>query len=222
MPRHRRTRPAPSHSLCLSLSRLRRQRRFRHCRRELHELRMSSSSCRVISPGVSEYASSSAFFSTSWPPEIAPRWAAFLRFSVVGFATVATLTLANLAAAPSLYSFFYLSHVRACLGHRHGLCHTLSSLVAPSCGNTVAVLPRSPPTTTLHVSRLTGASRVRSVYLGSSVLAHWCLSRPFPTLYRSEMAGVSRDSPAVPPWPTTTPSCSSNPWTTYLYRRGKT
>jgi len=222
MPRHPHTRPAPSHSLCLSLSRLRRQRRRRHCRREPHQLRTPSSSHRVISLGVSESASSSAFFSTSWAPQIAPRWAAFLKFSVVGFAAVATSTLANLAAAPSLSSFFCLSHVRACLGHHRGRCHTLPSLVAPSWGNTAAVPPRSPSTTTLHVSRLTEASRVRSVYLGSSTLSHWCLSRPSPTLYWPEMASVSRDSPAVPPWPTTTSSSCSNPWTTYLYRRGKT
>ena len=182
-----------------SLSRLRRQRRHRHCRQELRELRVPSSSRRVTSLGVFESASSSAFFSTSWPPEIAPRWAAFLRFSVVGFAAIATPTLVNLAAAPSLPSFFCLSHIRACLGHCRGLCHTLPSLVAPSCGNTAAVLPCSPPTTTLHVSRLTGASRVRSFYLGSSALSHWCLSHPSPMLYQSEMAGVSRDSPAVPP-----------------------
>jgi len=54
------------------------------------------------------------------------------------------------------------------------------------------------------------------------MLSHWCLSCPFPTLNRSEMAGVSRDSSTMPPWPIATPFCCSNPWTTYLYRRGMT
>ena len=120
------------------------------------------------------------------------------------------------------FSVFYLSRVRAFLGHRHGLCHTLSSLVALSCGNTATVPPRSPPTTTLHVSRLTEASTVRPFYLGSSTLSCWCLSRLSPTLYRSEMAGISRDSPTVPPWPTATSPRCSNSRTTYLYRRGRT
>jgi hypothetical protein len=78
--------------------------------------------------------------------------------------------------------------------------------------------PRSPPTSTPHVSRLTGAIRVRRFYLESSALSHWCLSRSSPTLYRSEMAGVSRCSSAVPPWPTATPLCRCNPSVTYLHR----
>ena len=222
MAHHPCTRPTPFHLLCLSLARLRRHRRHRYCRRELRELRAPSSSCRVTTPGISESASSSTFFSTSWPSEIASRWAAFLKFSIVGFAAITTPTLANLTAAPSLPSFFCLCHDRACWGHRCGLCHTLPSLVAPSCDNTTVVPPRSPLTTTLHMSRLTGASRVRSFYLGSSALSHWCLSHPSPMLYQSKMVGVSWDSPAVPPWPTATSSRCSNPWTTYLYRRGKT
>jgi len=82
--------------------------------------------------------------------------------------------------------------------------------------------PRSPPTSTPHVSRLTGAIRVRRFYQESSALSHWCLSRSSPTLYRSEMAGVSRGSSAVPPWPTATPLHCSNPRATYLYRCGIT
>ena len=81
-------------------------------------------------------------------------------------------TPANLAAAPSMPPFFCLSHVRASLGECRGLCHTIPSLVAPSSGNTVAMPPRSPPTTTLHVSRLVGAVSVRPFYLGSSALSH--------------------------------------------------
>ena len=190
-----------------SLSRVSDGRSDIHCHRKLRELLAPSPSRRVTSSSVSE----SAFFSTSRLPEISSRWAAFLKFSVVGFAAVATPTPANLAVAPSLPPFFC-----------RGLCHTIPSLVAPSSGNTAVVPPRSPPTTTLHVSRLTGAVRVRPFYLGSSALSHRCLSRPSPTLYRSEMAGVSRDSSAVPPWPTATSFCCSSPWTTYLYRRGMT
>ena len=171
---------------------------------------------------MSESASRSAFISTSWLPEIAPRWATFLKFSVIGFAAVVSPTPANLAAAPSLPSSFCLSQVGAFLGHRCVLCHTLSSLVAPSCGNTAAVLPRSTPTTTLHVSKLTGANRVRPFYPESSTLSRWCLSRLYPSHYWSEMAGVSQDSLAVPPWPTVTSSRCSNPRTTYPYQRGRT
>ena len=101
----------------------------------------------------------------------------FPRFVVVGFMAVATPTPANLAAAPSLPPFFSLYHVRTCLGHHRGLCHAIPALVTPSSGNTAAVPPRSPPTTTPHVSRLTGAVRVRLFYLGSFALSHWCLSR---------------------------------------------
>jgi len=68
------------------------------------------------------------------------------------------------------------------------------------------------------VSRLTGAIRVRRFYLESSALTHWCLSRPSPTLYRSEMAGVRRGSSVVPPWPTATPLRSRNPSATYLHQ----
>ena len=96
----------------------------------------------------------------------------FPGFAIVGFTAVATPTLANLTAAPSLPPFFSLSHVRICLGHRRGLCHVILALVTPSSGNTAAVPPRSPPTTTPHVSRLTGAVRVRLFYLGSSALSH--------------------------------------------------
>ena len=223
-PRHPRTRPAPPHSLCLSLSRVSDGRGDIAIAPSASwaPRALSFASHRITSPGVSEFTSTSAFFSTSWLPEISPRWAAFLKFSVVGFAAVVTPTPANLAAAPSLPPFFCLSHIRACLGHRRGLCHTIPSLVAPSSGNTAVVPPCSPPTTTLHVSRLTGAVRVRPFYLGSSALSHWCLSRPSPMLYWSEMAGVSRDSSIVPPWPTATSFCCSRPWTTYLYRRGMT
>jgi len=190
------THPAPVHSLPPALSRLRRWKRHRHCRRELRELLAPSSSCLTSPPSVSESASSSSIFSTTWLAEISPRWAAFRRIAVVGFTPVATPIPANLAAAPSTSSFFSPSHVRACLGHRRRLCHAIPALVTPSCGNTVAVPPRSPSTTILHVRRLTGAIRVRPFYLESSALSHWCLSSPFPTLYRSEMAGVSWGSSA--------------------------
>ena len=217
-----RTHPAPVHSLCLSLSRLRRHRRHRHCRWELHELLALSPSCRVTSPSIFESASSSAIFSTSWLPEISPRWAAFPRISVVGFTAITTPTPANLTAAPSLPPFFWLSHVRACLGHHRGPCHTILPLVTPSSENTAAVPPRSPPTTTPHVSRLTGAVRVKPFYLGSSTLPHWCLSHPSSKLYQSEMAGVSWDSSVMLPCPTAIPFRCFHPWTTYLYQRGMT
>jgi len=118
--------------------------------------------------------------------------------------------------------FFCLSRVKACIGQRPALCDTLLPMVALSCGNTAIVPPSSPPTTTLHVSKLSGASRVRHFYQGSSALSHWCLSSLSPTLFRSETAGVSRDSSLVPPWPTATSPRYSNSRTTYLYRRGRT
>jgi len=144
------------------------------------------------------------------------------RVAVVGFTAVATPTPANLAAAPSLPSFFLPSHVRVCLGLGCGPCHAIPALVPPSCGNTAAAPLRSPPTSTPHVSRLTGAIRVRRFYLESFAVVHWCLGRLSPTLYRSEMAGVSRGSSAVPPWPTATPLHRCNPSVTYLHRCGIT
>jgi len=129
---------------------------------------------------------------------------------------------ANVAAAPSLLPFFPLSHVRVCLGLAIGPRHAIPAETSSSRGNMVAAPPCSPPTRTSHVSRLTGAVRVRRFYLESSALTHWCLSRPSSMLYRSEMAGVSRGSSAVPPWPTATPLRSRNPSATYLHRCGIT
>ena len=184
-----RTRPAPIHSLPPSLSRLRRRKRHRHCRRELREL-LAPSPLRLASPpSVSVSASSSSIFSTSWLAEISPRWAAFCEIAVVGFTAIATPIPANLAAAPSLSPFFSLSHVSTCLGWGCGPCHDIPALLPPSCGNTATAPPHSPPTATPYVSRLTRAIRVRCFYLESSVLSHWCLSHPSPTLYRSEMSG---------------------------------
>jgi len=68
-----RTRPVPVHSLPPALSRLRRRKRHRHCRRELHELLTLSSSCLTSPPRFCESASSSSIFSTSWLVEISPR-----------------------------------------------------------------------------------------------------------------------------------------------------
>ena len=121
------------------------------------------------------------------------------RIAVVGFTAVATPIPANLAAAPFLPLFFPLSRVRVCLGLGGGSCHAIPALVPPSCGDTVAAPPRSAPMSTSHVSRLTRAIRVRRFYLESSALSHWCLSHPSPMLYRSEMAGISRGSSAMPP-----------------------
>jgi len=142
--------------------------------------------------------------------------------AIVGFTAVVTLTPANLAAALFLPSFFPPSYVRVLLGLGCGSCHAIPALLSPSCGNMAAAPPRSPPTSTPHVSRLTGAIRVRRFYLESSTLSHWCLSRSSPTLYRSEMASVSRGSSAMPPWPTATPLRRCNPSVTYLHRCGIT
>ena len=218
------THPAPVHSLplSLSLSRLRWRKRHHHCRRKLREL-LAPSYLRLTSPpSVSKSASSSSIFSTSWLDEISPRWSTFREIAVVWFTAVATPIPTNLAAAPSLSSFFSPSRVSACLGQGRGLCHAILALVSPSCRNAATAPPRSPPTTTPHMSRLTGAIRVRRFYLESSALSHWCLSRPSPTFYRSEMAGVSRGISVVPLWLTATPLRRSNPRATYLYRRGIT
>ena len=98
--------------------------------------------------------------------------------------------------------------------------HAIPASVPPSSGNMAAAPPCSPPTSTPHVSRLTGAIRVRRFYLESFAVVHWCLGRSSPTLYRSEMAGVSRGSSAMPPWPTATPLRRCNPSVTYLHRCG--
>jgi len=140
----------------------------------------------------------------------------------VGFTAVAAPIPANLAAAPFLPPFFSPCCVKVCLGLGVGSCHAILASVPPSCGNTAAAPPRSPPTSTSHVSRLTGVIRVRRFYLESSALSHWCLSRSSPTLYRSEMAGVSLGSSAVPPWPMATPLRRCNPSVTYLHRCGIT
>ena len=140
----------------------------------------------------------------------------FREFVDVGFTAVATPIPANLAAAPSLPPLFLLSHVKVGLGVGVGPRHAIPAETPLSCGNTVA----APPTSTLHVSRLTGAIRVRRFYQESSALTHWCLSRPSPMLYRSEMDGVSRGSSVVPPWPTATPLRRCNPSATYLHRCG--
>ena len=78
----------------------------------------------------------------------------------------------NLAAAPSLPSFFPPSRVRVCLGLGYGPCHAILALVLPLRGNTANTPPRSPPTSTPHVSRLARAIRVRRFYLESSALSH--------------------------------------------------
>ena len=135
---------------------------------------------------------------------------------------VATPIPANLAAALSLPSFILSSHIRVCVGLGCGPCHAIPALVPPSCENTATAPPRSPLTSTPHVSRLTGAIRVRRFCLESFTLSHWRLSRSSPTLYRSEMAGVSRGNSVVPPWPTATPLRRCNPSTTYLHRCGIT
>jgi len=129
---------------------------------------------------------------------------------------------ANHIAAPSLPSFFPPSRVRVCLGLGCGPCHAIPALLLASRGNTATAPPRSPPTSTPHVSRVTGAIRVTRFYLESSALSHWCLSHSSPMLYRSEMAGVSQGGSAVPPWPTATPHRRSNPRVTHLYRCGIT
>ena len=131
-------------------------------------------------------------------------------------------TPTNLAAAPFMPPFFPLCRIRVCLGLSGGSCHAIPALMPPSCGNTVAAPPCSPPTSTSHVSRFTGAIRARRFYLESSVLSHWCLGRSSRTLYRSEMAGVSRGSSAVPPWPTATPFRRCNLSVTDLHRCGIT
>jgi len=146
----------------------------------------------------------------------------FHEFVVVGFTAVATPIPANLAAALLSPPFFPLSHVKVCLGLGVGSCHAILVEAPPSCGNTAAAPPCAPPTSTSHVSRLTRAVRVRRFYLESSALTHWSLSCSFPTLYRSEMAGVSRGSSAVPPRPTVTPLRRCNPSATYLHRSGIT
>ena len=169
-------------------ARLRRRKRRRHCCRALRELRPCAS-LRLTSPlSVSKSASSSSIFSTPRLDEISSRWAAFREFVVVGFTAVATPIPANLAAAPSLSLFFPLSRVKVCLGLDVGSRHAILAFVPPPRGNTGAAPLCSPPTSTSHVSRLTGAIRVRRFYLESSALTHWCLSRLSPTLYRSEMA----------------------------------
>ena len=91
---------------------------------------------------------------------------------IIGFATVVTPIPANLAATPSLHPFFPLSRVRVCLGLGVGPRHAIPAETSPSRGNTVAAPPCSPPTSTSHVSRLTGAVRVRHSYLESSALTH--------------------------------------------------
>ena len=48
--------------------------------------------------------------------------------------------------------------------------HAIPAETPPSRGNTAAAPPCSPPTSTSHVSRLTGAVRVRRFYLESSAL----------------------------------------------------
>ena len=144
--------PALVHSLPLFLSRLRRLKRHRHCRRDLRELIARSSS---------RLASSFPIFSTSWLDETSLRWATFREIAVVGFTAVVTPIPTNLTAAPSLSSFFSPSCIRVCLGLGCGLCHTIPALVPPSRGNTATAPLCSPPTSTPHVSRLTGAIRVR-------------------------------------------------------------
>jgi len=216
-PRHPALTQRPS-TLSLPLSRdSARRKRRRHCRRELREL-LTPSPLRLASPpSVSKSASSSSIFSTPRLDEISPRWAAFHEYVVVGFTAVATPIPTNLAAASLSPPFFPLSHVKVYLGLGVGSHHAILALVPPSCGNTAAAPPCSPPMCTSHVSRLTEAIRVRRFYLGSSTLTHWCLSRPSPMLYRSEMAGVSQCSSVVPPWPTATPLRRGNPSVAYLH-----
>ena len=93
-------------------------------------------------------------------------------FRVVGFTAVVTPIPANLAAAPSLLPFFLLSRVKVGLGLGVGPRHAIAAEAPPSRGNTAAAPPCSPPTSTSHVSRLTGAVRVRRSYLESSALTH--------------------------------------------------
>ena len=64
------------------------------------------------------------------------------RVAVVRFTPVATPTPANLAAAPSLPSYFPQSRVRVCLGLACGSCHAIPALVPPLCGNTAVAPPR--------------------------------------------------------------------------------
>jgi len=213
-----RTHSAPVHSppSCLSHSVWRKHRR--HCLWELRKLLAPSPLRLAAPPSVSKFASSSSIFSTLQMDEISPRWVPFREFIVVGFAAVATPIPTNLTAAPPLLPFFSLGSVRVCLGLDVGPRHAIAAETPPSRGNTAAALPCSPPTSTSHVSRLTGAVRVRRFYLESFTLTHWCLSCPSRMLYRSEMAGVGRGSFAVPPWPTATPLRSRNPSATYLHR----
>jgi len=135
---------------------------------------------------------------------------------------VATPIPANLAAAPFSPPLFPLSRVKVRLGLGVGPCHAIPAEAPLSCGNTTAAPPCSPPTSTSHVSRLTEAVRVRRFYLESSALTRWCLIRSSPTLYRSEMAGISRGSSVVPPWPTATPIHRCKTSATYLHRCGFT
>ena len=213
-----RTHSAPVHSLPSSLSRFVWRKRRRHCRRELRKLLVPSHLRLASRPSASKSASSSSIFSTHRLDKISPRWATFREFRVVGFTVVVTPIPANLAAALSLLPSFPLSCVRVCLGLGIGPRHAIPADTSPSRGNTAATPPCSPPTSTSHVNRLTGAVRVRRFHLESSALTHWCLSPLSPMLYRSEMAGVSRGSSAVPPWPTATSLRRCNPSATYLHQ----
>jgi len=177
-PRHPALTQRPS-TLSLPLSRdSTRRKRHRHCRRALREL-LAPSPLHLASPSsVSKFTSSSSILSSPRLDEISPRWAAFHEFVVVGFTAVATPIPANLAAASLSPPFFPLRCVKVYLGLGVGSRHAILALVPPSRGNTAAAPPCSPPMWTSHVSRLTGAIRVRHFYLGSSALTHWCLSFP--------------------------------------------
>ena len=167
------------HSLPSPLSRSLWRKYRRHCRRELRKLFVPSPLCLASPPSASKSASSSSIFSTHRLDEISPRLSTFCEFRVVGFTAVVTPISANFAAAPSLLAFFLLSRVKVGLGIDVGPRHSIAAEAPPSRGNTAAAPPCSPPTSTSHVSRLTGAVRVRRFHLESSALTHRCLS-PFP------------------------------------------